>query len=80
MIVSRIQKFFELCVGHRVLIHIERGDMHLVLVIATRGVFPGILHIYARIVEALDLNAVELEQVVCCWNEEHSLGRGTGGR
>ena len=60
MVVGGIEELLELRVGHRILIDLERLDVHRMLVEPARRILPWILHVDADVVEAFDLNAFAL--------------------
>ena len=57
MIVSRIEKRLELCVGHRIFVDPERLDVHRMIVKASRGILPRILHVDPDVIETFDLDS-----------------------
>ena len=74
VVVSRIEKTLELAVGHRVLVHPERCDVQLVLVIAACRVLPWVLEVDAFVVHAFNLDAVDAEDIVGCRDLNHAFG------
>src|SRR5215469_3314487 len=76
MVVSRIQKPFELCIRHRTFVDPERIDVHGMIVETSRSVFPGILDVYTYVVEAFNLNTFHTKLELCGRNPDHVRRRG----
>src|SRR5580692_2426408 len=61
MVFRRVQKFLELLVGDGRAVNIEARDVHALAMKTPRRIFPGILHIHAWIIAALDFNSLYRE-------------------
>src|SRR5579872_560644 len=75
MIVSGIQKFLELRIRDWVFVNPERPHMHGMIMKAAWGILPCVLYIHANIVEAFDLDPLDLKAKISFGNLYHICGR-----
>src|ERR1700679_1159406 len=75
MVVRCVQKFLELSVRNRVLIHIEGPYLHLVFVKASGRILPRILHIDFNVIRPFNLDASNLEDERGARDFDHTFRR-----
>src|SRR5438132_12318592 len=76
MVVRSVQKSLELSVCDRILIDVERFDVHGMLVKTARCDFPGISHVHADVVRSFDFYTAHFEEKVRFRNQDHARGSG----
>src|SRR6266478_2442040 len=75
MIVRGVHKLLELRVGYRIFVDPKCFQLHPVLMIAARRIFPGILNVHSDIVRTFDLDAADLEKEIARRNLYHAVRR-----